>query len=87
VEAESIVLKTANTVPFDPMEATWDYAIRPTTGTPYDHAVQGYGVVDRGSKSRALQVLLGETPMPDRAEVDQVIAGFDTLRNAVWGNP
>jgi hypothetical protein len=87
VEAESVVLKTANTVPFDPMEATWDYAIRPTTGTPYDHAVQGYGVVDRGSKSRAIQVLLGETPMPDRAEVDQVIAGFDTLRNAVWGNP
>ncbi len=86
-EAETIVLKTANTVPFDPVKATWDYAIRPTTGSPYDYAIQGYGVVDRNSKVRALRVLLGETPMPNRADADAVIAGFDALRNAVWGNP
>jgi hypothetical protein len=43
--------------------------------------------VDRDSKARALKVLMGETPMPDRAAADQVIAGFDTLRNAVWGTP
>ena len=86
-EAEAIVLKTTNHVPVDPVKVTWDYAIRPTTGTPYDYAVQGYGVVDRDSKARALKVLMGEMPMPDRAAVDQVIAGIDTLRNAVWGNP
>jgi hypothetical protein len=86
-EAEAIVVKTAYPVAADPEKITWDYAIRPTTGTPYDYAVQGYGVVDRNSKARALQVLLGEAPMPNRADVDQVIAAFDTLRNAVWGNP
>lgn len=87
LEAEAIVQKTTLHVPFDPVKASWDYAIRPTTGTPYDYAVQGYGVVDRGSKARALQVLLGEAPLPARPEVDQVISAFDTLRNAVWGNP
>lgn len=86
-EAEAIILKTAYPVPVDPVKVTWDYAIRPTTGTPYDYAIQGYGVVDRDSKARALKVLLGETPMPTRTEADAVIAGFDTLRNAVWGNP
>lgn len=86
-EAEAIVLKTTNHVPVDPVKVTWDYAIRPTTGTPYDYAVQGYGVVDRDSKARALKVLMGEMPMPDRAAVDQVISAFDTLRNAVWGAP
>ena len=86
-EAEAIVLKTTNHVPVDPVKVTWDYAIRPTTGTPYDYAVQGYGVVDRDSKARALKVLMGELPMPDRAAVDQVISAFDTLRNGVWGNP
>ncbi len=87
LEAEAIVQKTTLHVPFDPVKASWDYAIRPTTGTPYDYAVQGYGVVDKGSKARALQVLLGEAPMPVRSDVDQVISAFDTLRNAVWGNP
>ncbi len=86
-EAEAIVVKTTNHVPVDPAKVAWDYAIRPTTGTPYDYAVQGYGVVDRDSKGRALKVLMGEMPMPDRAAVDQVISAFDTLRNAVWGNP
>jgi hypothetical protein len=86
-EAEAIVMKTTTHVDFDAEMATWDYAIRPTTGTPYDFAVQGYGVVDRNSKARALQVVMGELAMPNRADVDEVIARFDTLRNAVWGNP
>ena len=86
-EAEALVLKTAFPVPADPVEVTWDYAIRPTTGTPYDTAVQGYGVVDRASKALALKVLMGEEPMPDRSVEDQVIAGFDTMRNTIWGQP
>ena len=86
-EAEAIVMKSTVHVPFDPDKTTWDYAIRPTTGTAYDFAVQGYGVVDRDSKARALKVLMGELPMPNRADVDEAIARFDTLRNAVWGNP
>jgi hypothetical protein len=86
-EAEAIVIKTTVHTPFDPAKAAWDYAIRPTTGTPYDYAIQGYGVVNRDSKALSLKVLMGEIPMPDRSDVDQVIAGFDTLRNAVWGAP
>ena len=86
-EAEAVVIKVTDHVPFDPAKAAWDYAIRPTTGTPYDYAVQGYGVVNRDSKALSLKVLMGELPMPDRSDVDQVIAGFDTLRNAVWGAP
>lgn len=75
LEAEEIVLKTAQPVPFDPVKATWDYAIYPTT--PVYYAYQGYGIVDRGSKSRALSVLMGETAMPDRAEVDAFMAQAD----------
>jgi hypothetical protein len=86
-EAEAIVIKVTTHVPFDPQKAPWDYAIRPTTGTPYDYAVQGYGVVNRDSKALSLKVLMGEIPMPDRSDVDQVIAAFDTLRNQVWGAP
>lgn len=87
LEAEEIVQKSAFPVEADPEKITWDYAVRPTTGTPYDHAVQGYGLVDRTAKDRALDVLLGDEPMPDRTDVDTSIAAFDTLRNAVWGDP
>ena len=82
VEAEEIVLKTAQPVPFDPVKATWDYAIYPTT--PLYYTYQGYGIVDRGAKSRALQVLMGEAPMPDRAEVDRWMVQVDAVRDAVY---
>lgn len=84
-EAEALVQKTAFPVDFDPDKATWDYAIRPTTDLYY--AYQGYGVVNRDSRDLAHRVLMGEEPMPDRAEVDRFIAGADALRNAIWGNP
>jgi hypothetical protein len=87
VEAETVTIKTAFPVPAEAEKITWDYAVRPTTGTPYDYAIQGYGIVDRASKARALRVLLAEDPMPDRSTADQVIAGFDAIRNAIWGNP
>lgn len=84
-EAEALVQKTAFPVSFDPAKASWDYAIRPTT--PLYYAYQGYGVVNRDSRDLAHRVLMGEEPMPDRAEVDSFIARADTLRNAVWGAP
>lgn len=82
LEAEAIVVKTAQPVPFDPVKASWDYAIYPTTPTYY--AYQGYGIVDRGSKARALSVLMGQTAMPDRAEVDTFMAQVDAARNAIY---
>lgn len=84
-EAEAIVLKTALPVPFDPEKATWDYAIYPTT--PFYYVYQGYGIVDKGSKARALQVLMGEQPMPVRTEVDDWMARVDVARDAVYGSP
>ncbi len=86
LEAEALVQKSAFPVPADPVKATWDYAIRPTTGTPYDHVIQGYGVVHKASKGRALRILLGEEPMPDRSDADAVIAAGDAIRNAIWGS-
>ena len=84
-EAEAIVTKTAFPVPADPETIPWDYAVRPTTGTPIDSAIQGYGVVDADSRARAHAVLMGEAELPDRTDADQVIAAFDQLRDAVWG--
>ena len=84
-EAEAIVLKTAQPVPFDPETFTWDYAVEPTTDAYYVN--QGYGVVDRRSKAAALQVLRGEIPMPTRTEVDAWIAQTDAVRNGIYGEP
>jgi Subtilase family len=82
LEAEEIVVKTAQPVAFDPVKATWDYAIYPTTPTYYTY--QGYGIVDHGSRARALSVLMGQTPMPDRAEVDTFMAQVDAARDAIY---
>ena len=84
-EAEDLVLKTAMPVPFDPVKATWDYAIYPTT--PLYFTYQGYGIVDRTSKALALSVLMGEAAMPVRTEVDAWMAQLDAARNAVYGQP
>lgn len=84
-EAESIVLKTAQPVPFDAEKYTWDYAVEPTTDSYYVN--QGYGVVDRRSKEAALQVLMGEAALPVRADADEWIARTDAVRNAIYGNP
>jgi hypothetical protein len=84
-EAEDIVLKTAQPVPFDPTKASWDYAIYPTT--PLYFTYQGYGIVDKTSKAAALKVLMGEQPMPVRTEVDAWMAQLDAARNAVYGQP
>ncbi|HEX9891545.1 MAG TPA: hypothetical protein VGB28_05740, partial [Actinomycetota bacterium] len=79
------VVKNANPVPFDAEKATWDYAIYPTT--PAYFMYQGYGIVDRGAKERALRVLLGTDPMPVRTDVDTWIAQVDAVRNQVYGAP
>jgi hypothetical protein len=84
-EAEEITLKSAQPVPFDAEKLTWDYAVEPTTDTYW--VQQGYGVVDRASKDRALKILLGELALPDRADVDRWVAATDAARNALYGNP
>jgi hypothetical protein len=85
VEAEAITLKTAQPVSFDAEKFTWDYAVEPTTDHYYVN--QGYGIVDRDSKARALEVLLGEIPMPVRTDADAWIAQMDAIRWTIYGSP
>ena len=85
LEAEEITIKSANPVPFDPVKATWDYAIYPTT--PLYFTYQGYGIVDKGSKARALDVLMGNATITARPEVDAFIAQMDEARNRIYGAP
>ena len=82
-EAEAIVQKTALPVEADPEKVSWDYAVRPTS--PAYYVYQGYGVVDRGSQARGMEVLMGEAPMPERAEVDDWIEAMDAVRDVLWG--
>lgn len=47
----------------------------------------GYGIEDAESIDRALDVLFGDAPRPDRTEEDRRQEAGDTARNAVYGNP
>jgi hypothetical protein len=82
-EAEQLVVRNAYPVDFDPQRLAWDYAVRPTT--PAYYVYQGYGVVDRDAKQRALDTLMGEQDLPERADVDQWLGAVDTVRGALWG--
>lgn len=42
-------------------------------------------MVDRGALDRALAVLRGAAPAPDRADADDWIETTDALRDLVWG--
>jgi hypothetical protein len=83
-EAEEIVKKTAFPVEFDPDGLQDDVEVYPTTEAYYVH--KGYGLVYRESKARALAVLLGDAPMPDRSDVDTWMETVDTARDVVWEN-
>jgi hypothetical protein len=84
-ESRAIVERSAQPVAFDPAKATWDYAITPTTEQYWLH--QGYGIVDRDARDRALAIVAGEAPLPERADVAAWQARMDTMRNAVYGAP
>lgn len=84
-EAETLAIKSAEPVAFDPETFGWDYAVDPTT--PAYFVQQGYGLVDAASKARAMAALLGETPLRDRADVDAWMAQVDAVSDAVWGAP
>jgi hypothetical protein len=84
-ESRAIVERSAEPVAFDPEKATWDYAITPTTEQYWLH--QGYGIVDRDARDRALAIVAGEADLPDRADVVAWQAQMDALRDAVYGAP
>jgi hypothetical protein len=84
-ESRAVVERSAQPVAFDPEKATWDYAITPTTDQYWLH--QGYGLVDRDAKERALDVVAGVAELPGREDVAAWQARMDQLRDAVYGAP
>ena len=83
IEAENLVLNSAQPVPFDAQKFQWDFAVEPTTEAYY--VQQGYGVVDRAAKARALAALLGQQPLAARPQVDQWMQATDAVRDAIYG--
>ncbi|MBI4393345.1 MAG: S8/S53 family peptidase [Euryarchaeota archaeon] len=52
--------------------------------TPVDYVFEGYGIVDGQSGSRAIEVVLGTTPLPERPTEDQWNEENDKIRDAFW---
>jgi hypothetical protein len=84
-ELEDAVFKTAEPGEFDPNGWTYDPIVVPTT--PVYYTQQGYGDANVASALRAIDVIFGTSPMPDRADVDAWIALVDSVRNTVYAPP
>jgi hypothetical protein len=84
-ELQDAVFKTAEPGEFDPNGWTYDPIVVPTT--PVYYTQQGYGNANVASGSRAIDVILGAAPMPDRADVDAWIALVDGVRDTVYPPP
>jgi hypothetical protein len=84
-ELERAVFTTAEPGEFDPNGWTYDPIVVPTT--PVYYTQQGYGTANVASAQRAVDVITGAAPMPDRADVDGWIATVDTVRDTVYPKP
>lgn len=82
LELEDAIQSTAvpaETTPPDPQDP---YAI---PALPAAHFARGgHGIVDDRSMRRALQVVVGRIPRPDRPLEDAWISFTDALRDALW---
>ena len=54
----------------------------PTTAAYYVY--QGYGIVNKASRDRAIAVLKGEQPLPDRSDVDEWMEVRRTVSDLLW---
>jgi hypothetical protein len=84
-ELEDAVFKTAEPGEFDPKGWTYDPIVVPTT--PVYYTQQGYGTANVASALRAIDVIFGRAPMPDRSDVDAWIAVVDSVRDSVYAPP
>ncbi len=82
LELQDAVLKTAFPEEFDAERWTYDPVIVPDS--PLYYTQEGYGVANVESGARAIDVIFGRAPMPDRAEVDAWIARVDGVRDTVY---
>ena len=84
-ELQEAVFKTARPGQIDPENFLFDPLVIPDS--PAYFTMQGYGLANVASAGRAIDVLLGKTPMPQRPEVDAWIAAIDLIRDSVWPPP
>lgn len=85
VELEDAVFKTAEPGEYDPKGQTYDPIVVPTT--PVYYTQQGYGNANVASGFRAVDVITGAAPMPNREDVDAWIAIVDGVRDTVYPKP
>lgn len=85
VELERAVFTTAEPGEFDPNGWTYDPIVVPTT--PVYYTQMGYGNASVESALRAVDVITGAAPMPDRSDVDAWIAIVDGVRDTVYPKP
>jgi hypothetical protein len=85
LELQDAVFKTARPGHVDPANYLYDPLVVPDS--PVYYTMQGYGLANVASAGRAIDVLLGRAPLPDRRDVDTWIAGIDTVRDAVYPPP
>lgn len=52
--------------------------------TPADLLFEGYGIVNAESGLRAVEVILGASPTPDRSVEDAFMEASDTVRSSLW---
>ena len=84
-ELQDAVLKTAQPEEFNVETWTYDPVVIPNS--PLYYTQQGYGNANVAAALRAIEVIMGRTPMPNRSEVDAWIASIDTIRNTVYPPP
>lgn len=84
-ELERAVFTTAEPGEYDPKGQTYDPIVVPTT--PVYYTQQGYGTANVASGQRAVDVIMGAAPMPDRSDVDAWIATVDGVRDTVYPKP
>lgn len=83
-ELEAVLLKTAIPTAFNPA-APIDLTTVP--GHPASFLTEGYGLVNRTSLARGLDVLDGTAALPSRPNEDAWVALNDGVRDLIWGTP
>jgi hypothetical protein len=84
-ELQDAVFKTAQPEEFNPDTWTYDPVVVPNT--PLYYTQQGYGNANVAAALRAIEVIMGRAPMPNRSDVDAWIASIDAVRNSIYPPP
>ncbi|HKO62827.1 MAG TPA: S8 family serine peptidase [Pyrinomonadaceae bacterium] len=84
-ELQDAVYKTSHPEEFNP--DTWLYDPVVIPNTPLYYTQQGYGNANVAAALRAIEVIMGRAPMPNRSEVDAWIASVDAVRNTLYPPP